>query len=46
MLLCPSGMGDQERLRIVEGVRRNNLNALVEIVFCDPGRVDPGSLVY
>jgi pimeloyl-ACP methyl ester carboxylesterase len=46
VLLCPSGMGDEERLPIVEGVRRNDLKALVDSVFCDPGRVDPGLLVY
>jgi pimeloyl-ACP methyl ester carboxylesterase len=46
VLLCPSGMGDEERLPLVEGVRRNDLKALVESVFCDTSRVDPGLLVY
>jgi pimeloyl-ACP methyl ester carboxylesterase len=46
VLLCPSGMGDEERLPIVEGVRRNDLKALVDSVFCNPHKVDPGLLVY
>jgi pimeloyl-ACP methyl ester carboxylesterase len=46
VLLCPSGMGDAERLPIVEGVRRNDLKALVDCVFCDPRRLDPNLLVY
>jgi pimeloyl-ACP methyl ester carboxylesterase len=46
VLLCPSGMGDLERLPIVEGVRRNDLEALVNSVFHDPGRLDPRLLGY
>ncbi len=46
VLLCPSGMGDEERLPIVEGVRRNDLTALVESVFADPCRVEPGVVEY
>jgi pimeloyl-ACP methyl ester carboxylesterase len=46
VLLCPSGMGDEERLPIVEGVRRNDLRSLVESVFYDPSRVDPRLLGY
>ncbi len=46
VLLCPSGMGDKERLPLVEGVRRNDARALVESAFHDPRRVDPGLLVY
>jgi len=30
VLLCPSGMGDDERLPLVEGVRRNDLRAMVD----------------
>lgn len=36
VLLCPSGMGDDERLPIVEGVRKNDMKALVESVFYSP----------
>src|SRR5439155_3525839 len=36
VLLCPSGMGDDERLPIVEGVRKNDMRALVESVFYRP----------
>ncbi len=46
VLLCPSGMGDEERLPIVEGVRRNDLKALVHSVFYSPRRVDPALLTY
>src|SRR5262245_38893652 len=46
VLLCPSGMGDVERLPVVEGVRRNDLKSLVDSVFFDPRRVEPGLLGY
>jgi pimeloyl-ACP methyl ester carboxylesterase len=46
VLLCPSGMGDAERLPIVEGVRRNDPRAVVESVFHDPRRADPRLLAY
>ena len=46
VLLCPSGMGDVERLPIVEGVRRNDLRSLVESVFYDIRKVDAGLLAY
>jgi pimeloyl-ACP methyl ester carboxylesterase len=46
VLLCPSGMGDSERLPIVEGVRRNDLKALVDSVFTDPRKVDSRLLSY
>ncbi len=46
VLLCPSGMGDEERLPIVDGVRRNDPRAIVASVFYDPGRVDPRLLRY
>lgn len=38
VLLCPSGMGEDERLPIVEGVRKNDMKALVESVFYNPRR--------
>jgi pimeloyl-ACP methyl ester carboxylesterase len=46
VLLCPSGMGDKERLPLVEGVRRSDLEALVESVFWDPRAADPDMLAY
>lgn len=36
VLLCPSGLGDDERLPVVEGVRRGDVQTLVESVFHDP----------
>jgi pimeloyl-ACP methyl ester carboxylesterase len=45
VLLCPSGMGDDERLPIVEGVRKNDMRALVESVFYRPRRHTDGELV-
>lgn len=46
VLLCPSGMGDKERLPLVNGVRRNDPQAIVESAFYDPNRVDPRLLLY
>ncbi len=46
VLLCPSGMGDEERLPIVEGVRRNDPRSIVESVFFDPSQLDPGIVLY
>lgn len=46
VLLCPSGMGDVERLPIVEGVRRNDLKALVDSVFFDRRKLDRGLIEY
>lgn len=33
VLICPSGMGDEENLPLVEGFRRNDLRTLVQSVF-------------
>ncbi len=46
VLLCPSGLGDEERLPIVEGVRRNDLKALVDSVYYNPRRLDAKLLDY
>jgi pimeloyl-ACP methyl ester carboxylesterase len=46
VLLCPSGMGDEERLPLVDGVRRNDLQALLQSIFHDTTRIDPGLLPY
>ena len=40
VLLCPSGLGDEEQLPIVEGVRRNDMRAMVDSVFHDSRVVD------
>jgi pimeloyl-ACP methyl ester carboxylesterase len=36
VLLCPSGLSHQERLPIVEGVRRSDLKSVVDTVFYNP----------
>lgn len=46
VLLCPSGLGEEERLPIVEGVRRSDLQALVTSVFHNPRHADPALLGY
>ncbi len=46
VLLCPSGMGDVERLPIVEGVRRNDLRGVIDSVFHDPRQADPRMLEF
>ncbi len=46
VLLCPSGLGDVERLPIMEGLRRHDARALVDSVFFDPRRVDPEIVAY
>lgn len=40
VLLCPSGLGDEERMPVLEGVRRSDARALVESVFYDPRYAD------
>lgn len=46
VLLCPSGMGDEETLPLVDGVRRSDLKALVDSVFYNCRKVDPGLVTY
>ena len=46
VLICPSGMGDEERLPVIEGVCRNNVRALVDSVFYDPSQADRRMLHY
>jgi pimeloyl-ACP methyl ester carboxylesterase len=46
VLICPSGLGDEEHLPVVEGVRRSDFRALIDSVFCDPRRVDPDLVDY
>lgn len=46
VLLCPSGLSDEERLPVVEGVRRSDLRSLVESVLQDPRHADPNLVRY
>ena len=46
VLLCPAGLGDEERLPIVEGVRRNDPHTIVDSVFYNPRHVDLGLVEY
>jgi pimeloyl-ACP methyl ester carboxylesterase len=46
VLLCPSGLGGEERLPVVEGVRRNDPASLVDSVFHDSRCADRGLLDY
>lgn len=41
-LICPSGLSDVENLPIVEGVRGRNMNAVIQSVFSNSDRSDPG----
>jgi len=46
VLLCPSGMGDTERLPIFEGSRVNDYEAIVRAVFYKPRKADRTMLTY
>jgi len=46
VLLCPSGMGDQEQLPIMEGMTGRDPNAMVRSVFYKPKHVDRNVLRY
>lgn len=46
VLLCPSGLSDEERLPVVEGVRRNDVRSLVDSVFHDARHADRALLDY
>ena len=46
VLLCPSGMGDEERLPIMEGVKHNDHRTLISSVFHRPKHVDREMLHY
>jgi pimeloyl-ACP methyl ester carboxylesterase len=46
ILLCPSGMGDEEQLPVMEGVRAQDAQAMVNSVFHKPKRVDREVLLY
>jgi pimeloyl-ACP methyl ester carboxylesterase len=46
VLLCPSGLGEEEQLPLVDGVRRSDLRAVVDSVFHDRRLVDPNVVRY
>jgi len=46
VLLCPSGMGDQEQLPIVAGVMKNDMYSVARSVFHDPRFVDRDVVKY
>lgn len=46
VLLCPSGMGSEERLPIMDGARHKNYQGLVESTFHDRSRASPGIMKY
>ncbi len=46
VLLCPSGLSDEERMPVIDGVRRSDLRALIDSVFHDPAHADPRVLAY
>ena len=46
VLLCPSGLSQEERLPIVEGVRRSDPASVVSSVFQDASHADPNLLGY
>ena len=46
VLLCPSGLGEEEQLPLVDGVRRSDLRAMVDSVFHDRRLVDPNVVRY
>jgi pimeloyl-ACP methyl ester carboxylesterase len=46
VLLCPSGMGDAERLPIMDGVQRSDYQAVIRAVFHKPRKADRGLLNY
>lgn len=46
VLICPSGMGDVEKLPIMEGVRRSDYQSVVRSVFYKPRKADRNVLLY
>lgn len=46
VLICPSGMGDEERLPIMEGMKNNDHKKLISSVFHRPKLVDREMLRY
>lgn len=46
VLLCPSGMGSEERLPVTESARARDYRALVESTFCDTRLASAGIVDY
>ncbi len=46
VLICPSGMGDVEKLPIIEGVRRSDYEKIIDSVFYRKNVVEPDVLRY
>lgn len=46
VLLCPSGMGSEERLPVMESARARDYRALVESTFCDTRMASTGIVDY
>jgi pimeloyl-ACP methyl ester carboxylesterase len=46
VLLCPSGMGSEERLPVMESARARDYRALVESTFCDTRMASAGIVDY
>ena len=46
VLLCPSGLADEEHLPVVQGLRRSDVRGLIDAVFFNPRCVDPGLVAY
>ena len=46
VLLCPSGMGGEERLPVMNGARHNDYRGLVESTFYDPRLASPAIMGY
>jgi len=46
VLICPSGMGSEERLPIMNGARHKDYRGLVESTFHDPRLVSPAVISY
>jgi pimeloyl-ACP methyl ester carboxylesterase len=46
VLLCPSGMGDEEHMPVVDGVRRSDPRTVVDSVFFSRRKIDPRLIDY
>lgn len=46
VLLCPSGMGSEERLPVMEGARHKDYRGLVESTFCNTRLASPRIMEY
>jgi len=46
VLICPSGMGDTERLPLMDGMQRSDHAGLIRSVFHNPRKADRGLMTY